>query len=332
VQSGRASTARPHPRGFTLVELLVVIAIIGTLVGLLLPAVQAARESARRSACTNNIKQVALAMQNFHSAKNKLPILGSAFNVTQGATATQTANIGDTVSWVAYLLPYMERQDLYNSLTLWSGPVNYNVFGAGNNVQYRKALMSEQVCPSDQSVLGEANNDPRWCHRRASYVVCVGSTNYAGADANNWGGQTYKNNGSLFLLDKQFALKDALDGTSKTVMISEVIINPNTQAWVGFWGVPTVATGAGFTAYLTPNSTSSVDAGRRCWNTGDFTPQIGCYQSNTWQSAAYPAYSRHPSGVNAAMADASVRFVDEVIDISVWRAMCNTQGGEITSQ
>ena len=115
-------------RAFTLVELLVVIAIIGILVGLLLPAVQAAREAARRMSCSNNIRQVELAFQNFHSANKYFPS-----NIRPSAVSTVR------VRWATYLLPYMEFTNLYNRLDLsknWSsvvpnpdGSLNYDLFG-----------------------------------------------------------------------------------------------------------------------------------------------------------------------------------------------------------
>jgi prepilin-type N-terminal cleavage/methylation domain-containing protein len=111
------STLNSKRRGFTLVELLVVIAIIGTLVGLLLPAVQSAREAGRRSACSNNMRQVGLAVLNFESARQKLPAFTDRNEYT-GAPGTTSSNVSTTpgYSWITYCLPYMEETNLYNSI------------------------------------------------------------------------------------------------------------------------------------------------------------------------------------------------------------------------
>ena len=100
---------------FTLVELLVVIAIIGTLVGLLLPAVQSARESARRSQCVNNLKQLALGIHNYHDANKRFPL---AFKATDAYKSGMTdATYGQGISWIAYVLPFIEQTALFSRVT-----------------------------------------------------------------------------------------------------------------------------------------------------------------------------------------------------------------------
>ncbi len=139
--------------GFTLVELLVVI---GVLVALLLPAIQAAREAARRTQCVNNMKNIALAIHNYHDTFNDLPYLGfSGWNL-------------DTISWVGRILPFIEEQAMFETLD-WNHRVN-----DGRNVQYRTTQFPNFSYPSERMVLGESNANPRWCHQRASYAVCVG--------------------------------------------------------------------------------------------------------------------------------------------------------------
>jgi len=302
-------------RGFTLVELLVVIAIIGVMVGLLLPAVQAAREAARRMSCSNNMKNVSLALHNYHDTYNKLPYLGfSGWEC-------------DTISWVGRILPYVEQQAMYETLD-WGNRVN-----DGRNVLYRTTSMPIFSCPSENMTLGESNANPQWCHQRASYAVCVGNTNYNQENTNNWDGLwTYNNGGSAFRVDRNYGLSVVTDGTSNTVMLSEVPINQNTNGWQGMYAVTIYTSGAGFTGYLTPNTRSSVDGGRRCWTPTDYIRKIPCHGAGNWRSATFAAMSMHPGGVQAGNFDGSVNFVSETIDIWLWRARTSTNGGETLSE
>lgn len=312
MNSSCASRARPCRRGFTLVELLVVIAIIGVLVALLLPAVQQAREAARRAQCVSNLKNVALAIHNYHDTYSNLPYLGfDGWN-------------GDTISWMGRILPFVEQQPLFDTLD-WSDRVN-----GGRNVPYRTTQLSIFSCPSEQMVLGEANSQD-WCHQRHSYAVCVGNTNYDQHNANNWDGVwTYNNGGSAFKVNRIFNLATVQDGTSNTVMVSEVPVNQNQSGWQGMYAATIYTSGGGFTGYLSPNTRSSVDGGRRCWSPQDYIRKIPCHHAgDNWRSATFAAMSNHPGGVNAANFDGSVTFSSETVDIWVWRAKTSTQGGEV---
>ncbi|MFI4874807.1 MAG: DUF1559 domain-containing protein, partial [Blastopirellula sp. JB062] len=246
----------PARKGFTLVELLVVIAIIGVLIALLLPAVQQAREAARRTQCVSNMKNVALALHNYHDTYRNLPYFGFGPKLFPGEAGDKL----DTISWVGRILPFVEQQAIYDTLD-WTVRVN-----DGNNLVYRTTEMSVMSCPSEEMVLGESNSNPRWCHQRASYAACVGSTNYRQDDANNWDGTwTYPNGGAAFRVDAIHDLGDVTDGTSNTVMVSEVPVNQNPIGYQGTYGITIYTAGAGFTGYLSPNSTAVVDGGRYCW-------------------------------------------------------------------
>jgi prepilin-type N-terminal cleavage/methylation domain-containing protein/prepilin-type processing-associated H-X9-DG protein len=152
-------------RGFTLVELLVVITIIGILMALLLPAVQAAREAARRAQCTNNLKQIGLAILNFESAQKKLPTGGEGTRTTGSGTATTKSTCFSTQSLMTYLLPYIEQHDLYDAMdlsksyrdTAAGGPVPGTVGGTATvdntpvkgNVWAATHTVPTYVCPSN---------------------------------------------------------------------------------------------------------------------------------------------------------------------------------------
>ncbi|EAQ81807.1 DUF1559 domain-containing protein [Blastopirellula marina] len=312
---------RKSPAGFTLVELLVVIAIIGVLIALLLPAVQQAREAARRTQCISNIKNVALAIHNYHDTYRNLPYLGFA--------TSDTHPDGDTVSWYGRVLPFLEQNALYETMN-FNGRTN-----DGNNKLYRSTSLSVMSCPSENMTVGERNGDGtigNYSHQRSSYAVCVGNTNYAQDNANNWDGLwTYNNGGAAFQMNRVHNLSAVTDGTSNTVMLGEVPTNQNESGWQGGYGAVIFSNNGGFTGYLTPNTRSSVDGGRQCWNPNDFPAhKIPCHKSGGgWQSATYAAFSMHPGGVSVGNFDGSVSFVPETIDIWSWRGMTSTQGGEV---
>ena len=307
-------------RGFTLVELLVVIAIIGILIGLLLPAVQAAREAARRMQCTNNLRQLAVACQNYaDSNEGKFPI-GLQIGVDGNADES------DTFSWHARTLPYIEQTALYQTLD-FSKRVN-----AGNHLEYRRALISTHQCPSEPDAIGEKGNNT-WCSRRSCYVVNLGNSNFKSEEVINWDGRgSYKAKPGPFEANKAIKMADIKDGTSNTMCLSEVQINTNEDAYRGNYGVAIFSNGAGFSCFLGPNTTYEVDCGRAAWDPDDFTPPMYLHGSHyTWWCATFPARSAHSGGVNVAMCDGSVRFVPTVVDLEAWRAAATRKGNETLS-
>ena len=303
-------------QGFTLVELLVVIAIIGILIGLLLPAVQAAREAARRMQCTNNLKQLALALQNYADQnQGKFPI---AVQIGLGNDPNQT----DTFSWHGRTLPFIEQMALYDTFDF------SKVVGAGNHPEYRRALISTHQCPTEPEAIGEKNN-ASWCVRRSCYVVNLGNSNYRADDVNNWDGRgSYKGRPGPFEYNKAIKIADVKDGLSNTMCLSEVQINTDEDHYKGNYGTVLYSNGAGFSCYLGPNTTYSVDFGRKSWDPDDFTPPMPCHGSGNWFGATFPARSAHSGGVNVGMCDGSVRFVSTVIDLEAWRAASTRKGSE----
>ena len=202
-------------KAFTLVELLVVIAIIGVLVGLLLPAVQQAREAARRSACTNNLKQIGLAIHTYTDARRSLP-LGSNLPTTYEGNAYGH-------SFVVFILPFLEEQSLYDGFDITK---RYDV--SPNKENSLKGSVQALLCPSSQVREGAATDlgtPAPTCH----YVGIMGpndSTNvYArdtAADFSQYGRVAIQ--GAL-LRDHPVALKDITDGLSKTLLIGELSWN-----------------------------------------------------------------------------------------------------------
>jgi prepilin-type N-terminal cleavage/methylation domain-containing protein len=246
-------------RGFTLVELLVVIAIIATLIGLLLPAVQAAREAARRSACSNNMRQVGLAVLNFESTKQKLPAAMDR-NDIQGRPALPSTAVSGTTpgySWIVHCLPYMEEVGLYNGIATTSttaavnakfanNPLASTVLPAvGSTIPASNVVLSALRCPSfaggnvvENSQLGSSSGVSWTDDYGGTTIAPPAITNYkANAGTHLIGSGTFSNNGAIGYSTTVASTVAATaestsrpngitfgqisDGTSKTILCAE---------------------------------------------------------------------------------------------------------------
>jgi prepilin-type N-terminal cleavage/methylation domain-containing protein len=347
------SQRRQRPsRGFTLVELLVVIAIIGVLVSLLLPAVQAAREAARRMQCSNNLRQLGIALHNYHDTYNVF--------VARAAGTAPCDNIGNC-NWrsgFVSLLPYIEQQPLYDQIMngfngQWvpEGPNPWHGGYPGWTTQVQTL-----VCPSDA--------------QPSVTTMGLGSTNYSFSVGDSIGpeSQSGRRPRGVFAHLQWYSISDIADGTSNTILLAEkarrrdprevignhaVLAGTNTNPAICLTvrgphprffadGVEVTANSfapgsrwsEGFPAYqgvntvLPPNSPSCLE-----WNWGD-----------SW--GIYSATSRHPGGVQAVFGDSSVRFISETINTGnivapepvsgpspygVWGALGSKSGGESVS-
>jgi prepilin-type N-terminal cleavage/methylation domain-containing protein len=211
-------------RGFTLIELLVVIAIIGVLVSLLLPAVQSAREAARRSQCTNNLKQIGLALQNYHAAFDNFP-LGISSNPQGAPGSPQWGGVWGSFGAHALLLPFLEQQPLYNATNFSWGP-----FVVVNDNTINNRVIASFLCPSDPNAKGGAWN----VAHTNSYYASYGATT---TSLNNWGntgddttmiGRVLPGESSgMFTYGLSYGMRDATDGTSNTVAFAEKLAGFN---------------------------------------------------------------------------------------------------------
>jgi prepilin-type N-terminal cleavage/methylation domain-containing protein/prepilin-type processing-associated H-X9-DG protein len=351
-------------KGFTLVELLVVIAIIGILIALLLPAVQAAREAARRSQCTNNLKQLGLAVHNYADINKCFP--PKKCGTTTGASGLMyNANFGS--GWMR-LLPFFEQQPLY---TTWSSTQTYGgstfaPFGpqpwdasvtAAPYVPYCTQVAT-LLCPTDG---GAASAKAPNAHGRTNYMFSVGDT--VSYDYNDTGANGARVRGPFGNGQNIFGFADIRDGTANTAMLSERLfardawtvkegnvhslagvaaspgtclaqidpnnrtrfLGPNVYAWSGQWDHGSTSH-IGFNTVLPPNS-----------------PACGSTNNDDSSAGVWPPTAYHPGGVNVALCDASVRFISETIDAgntltgpvtagpspyNVWGALGSKAGGE----
>jgi prepilin-type N-terminal cleavage/methylation domain-containing protein/prepilin-type processing-associated H-X9-DG protein len=321
-------------RGFTLIELLVVIAIIAVLMALLLPAIQAAREAARRIQCTNNLKQLGLALHNYESTHAMLPPAG-CFN--PGLLAPMPS-----YSVQSRLLPFVEQTSLHNAL-------NYDIPFAiqGTVSQMRVAML---VCPSE--VNDKPNVTPTITYYPLNYGICTGTWLV-------WDPVTRDFGDGAFGINANIRLADVRDGLSNTISFSEVKAY---QPALHDGGQPT---GVGVPPPTSPNElgrypgTFDVTWSHTQWVSGhilhsgmssgfppntvipyvnsgqqydiDFTSsRLGT--SDTLQTyLVVTSRSYHPGGVNTLKLDGSVRFSKSTISKATWRALGTRAGGEVLS-
>jgi len=355
-------------RAFTLIELLVVIAIIAVLIALLLPAVQAAREAARRAQCTNNLKQMALAVHNYIQSNGSFPELFENF----GTAPNGPSEPGGPwpLGWGTDILPFIEQSGAYNASNF-----SFGAFGVANITTVSSLKISTYTCPSETIRVGPwiASTYINY-HANIGGPACLSS--WTGpfvpftTDPNSMPGYTNAvTNGNVGPVD--FA--SMTDGTSNTAMFSEALIGlngfvvvypgnlPNAlrvsypTSFTSNWDTGGVVQAQGFvqTCNSTPGTTQPTNPTQwagACWNgshagTLHFnaynhwnTPNtLSCVASNSWGGAPggfndlLSASSNHPGGVNVAFCDGSVKFLKNSVGLNIWWALGTRNQGEVLS-
>jgi prepilin-type N-terminal cleavage/methylation domain-containing protein/prepilin-type processing-associated H-X9-DG protein len=330
---------RRRRAGFTLIELLVVISIIGVLIALLLPAVQAAREAARRIQCANNLKQIGLALHNYHSAWSCFPV---GFLYAYRGVLPISSPLQYRWSVLAQMAPHLEQANLFNALN-FDFPIAHKPAGGSSpfwpyfpaNTTVMATHVASFLCPSDGAEAPTAGSGP------SNYAFCSGD----GAN----GGEATGADGA-FILGQPQSVASVTDGTSHTAAASEQLLGiagpysqtsptpvpaPWTRAMARVAAGPLtdadcLAAGSGwllnkgagwwdgnyqntlYNHYLTPN------AGR---------PDCIVYHNPGWKAAR----SNHPGGVNLLFCDGHTSVVKDAVNPTVWRAIATRSAGEVVS-
>lgn len=346
-----------HRSAFTLVELLVVIAIIGILIALLLPAVQAAREAARRSQCVDSLKQLGIAVQNYHDAVRAFPPLRGGPLPASGSTHGQ-------IGYLVFLTPYIEQQAIYNQIN-WSGAGGPPGFMHPYNPTYR-AWYNEipmLLCPSDILCPTKSSgkiNGLTYQMGHNNYKACVGTT-----VKNNRLGAT----DGVFQTDGNgpLALRDVLDGTSHTLLVGErcqgnkanrAEIVSGIVTFSGYSGMAAMK-GQYNTGYIVCLSTigqngSNYNKGLKVETAGgefsgerwcDGAPFFSAFTAilppngpsclanvtkltNVRHPGIFTLSSRHPTGANVCLVDGHVQFLSQDTDVMVIQSLGTRAGGE----
>lgn len=329
---------RNRRQGFTLVELLVVIAIIGILVGLLLPAVQAAREAARRMSCSNNMKQLGLALHNYHSANNQFPFSAGLSGAIEGGTAVAgDGKVRNHRGWLG-MLPYIEQQSLYNlantSLAMSahvhggaagsiSGPLPGEPGNANDIVV--STVLPAFLCPSDPGPTTDANtSDP-------NYAISPGTTSKQGAYTNydfsvrgtyNWANSYREEEMAtkrMFGHNTSSKFNDIADGTSNSIALCETLRSVHDgrpQSW-------------GYTKWVghgvDPAYSRGINDNLCCaWTSPPFTRPVSPSILGAWSTAG----STHTGGAQFAFGDGSVHFLSDSIDFSTLQRLSYVADGQ----
>jgi len=312
MSSPRTKAALSRALGFTLVELLVVIAIIGVLVALLLPAVQSAREAARRMQCSNNLRQMGIALHNYHDVNLAFPL--NYRPVTNGP-----------YSWMQAILPYIEQQNLYSQITIGGAQ------SLPNNAAVSKTIVKAYRCPSDNTLQGGLLNgsaDGGGTTAGTNYKVSCGAAwTWTIVNTNNarWPNDNPPNallhcdglmcsnsyssgpTATSDLMKNMVRFSNITDGTSNTFAVGEAV--PAWSLWSWWYNSnPAVAT-----CGLPLNYRKGLD-------------KLDTFASS-WQRN-YSFYSLHPAGASFALCDASVRFIPDNIDTATYRALATLEAGD----
>ncbi|EAQ79018.1 DUF1559 domain-containing protein [Blastopirellula marina] len=297
----------PNRRAFTLVELLVVIAIIGVLIALLLPAVQQAREAARRMSCSNNLKQIGLAIHNYHDVHRALPP-GHVVqeNDPDWGGATSDSNV-ECWGWGAFLLPFIEQSALYDQSGIGQGQLLEDVISP-----VAMTPLDAYRCPSDTGpTIGDGRKYSEWAlsNYKASYGHCAGALSISAANPDKQTGVFQPLGGPASGSVGSIRMRDVTDGTSNTIAVGEAAWKRGDLFYeAGAWAGATKGKGGNAAEDLYSGGRASIN------------------HANPVSNELCESYSSlHPGGAQFVFMDGSVRLIAETIDF-VTNGSSNTSG------
>jgi len=339
--------------GFTLVELLVVIAIIGILVALLLPAIQAAREAARRSQCSNNLKQLGLAFQNYHTVNNRFPLGSSQAKAGPGGKV----DYGGFASWHVFILPFVEEQSIHDQIDFRNlpsgpyGPMVSQVLIGG--VKLEAVTVPYAKCPSDSSpAIAESEDGPSaWTNYAGNRGTMVSSRHGSclqfdgelrpllnletdpvlGTLANEWADCNSSKTCSGIMGNGGYGAKirEISDGTSKVFCVGEILPECRSDAVTPDTGEPRYYSDMWSYSRMPSNTLTNAPI-----NTDTCAPNdrsaSSCDRVDSWQMSR-GFKSRHPGGATFALCDGSVQFFNETMDLQAYQRLGDRADGEIVN-
>jgi prepilin-type N-terminal cleavage/methylation domain-containing protein/prepilin-type processing-associated H-X9-DG protein len=333
---------RSSRRAFTLIELLVVIAIIAILIGLLLPAVQKVREAAARIQCTNNLKQIGLALHTYHDANKRFP--PGYLDGNTDPNSTPDNDVGPGWGWATFILPFIEQGNVYNQINLKVG------VGVGSNVAISQQPLVIYQCPSDSlqdsfPVYDSSFSKPIVTIAHSNYVGCngweecfngAGGNPQPGPGADALNGVYGSGGAGVFYRNSKIKIASIIDGTSNTIIAGERSSNHSPSTWTG--AVP----GGRCPAWMAnqPPSPYSPPPGAP-YDNADFGEALVLAHGNGTHlpSADFPIfdpdtfYSMHAGqGANFLFGDGSVHFLTSSINPATYQAMCTIAGGEVIGE
>jgi prepilin-type N-terminal cleavage/methylation domain-containing protein len=327
-------------RGFTLIELLVVIAIIGVLIALLLPAVQRIRESANRMQCTNNLKQMGLALHHYHDNYRSFPagfistLLDPTWRLPAGNCNAFPPERGPGWSFFALMLPYLEQENLYRSIHL-----DLAIMDPANE-PVRRTSVKTYVCPSDTGT-GPINittcgsppqpaNTPTFMADAAlcSYVGCLGGGNAANPDP-DYGCYEYQPFNGVFHRNSHVRLADITDGTSMTIGVGERNSGFVQSSWVGV--VPLSEVVYNQTSPPIPPFDPTLNQPCQNWRPAITSVVVHSrsYTLNAPNGSPASFHTAHPGCGNFLFMDGSCRTIQNDISLATMRALCTRNNGEV---
>jgi prepilin-type N-terminal cleavage/methylation domain-containing protein len=345
-------------RAFTLVELLVVIAIIGVLVALLLPAVQSAREAARRLQCQNNLKQLGLALHNYHSAVSTFPPSSIWYNESADIQAeVRSANV--RANWVIMTLPYLEQQALYDQFN-FAQPISNSV-----NMAPRSTQLAAMLCPSDpfarKPFSGSGKSSaygPNWargCYAANAALAFMTNKKHNTNDAAFSTSAAWQNPSMRGVMGANtcLAIGEIKDGTSNTILVAEIragIVDFDSRGvWAMSGACPSSLWAHGIgddigPNCVQPNADDVLDCQAIRTAVGGAqgiqrTIEMGMpCSSGDWENFQQTARSVHQASVHVTLADGSVRSISDFIDIvggsgrlSAWHKLNASGDGQVLS-